>query len=77
MGQPCFEDKMQELNTDFMKICNSAKPSGAPMGKVPLPLLKELEHRARQNFSTINFTVAFAKISSCNTTMEMVQGPVS
>ena len=34
------------------------------MGKVPLPVLKELEHQARQNFSTINFTAAFAKTSS-------------
>ena len=44
------------------------------MGKVPLPVLKELEHQARQNFSTINFTAAFAKTSSsCNTTMEKCQ----
>ena len=49
VGQPCFEDKIQELNTDFSKICISPKPSGAPMGKVPLPVLKELEHQARQN----------------------------
>ena len=37
VGQPCFEDKLQELNSDFSKICISPKPSGAPMGKVPLP----------------------------------------
>ena len=43
MGQPCFEDKIQELNTDFSKICISPKPSGAPIGKVALPVLKELE----------------------------------
>ena len=44
------------------------------MGKVPLPVLKELEHQARQNLSTINFTAAFAKTSSsCNTTMEKCQ----
>ena len=30
VGQPCFEDKLQELNTDFAKICISPKPSGAP-----------------------------------------------
>ena len=35
LGQPCFEDKLQELNTDFAKISISPKPSGAPMGKVP------------------------------------------
>ena len=73
VGQPCFEDKMQELNTDFSKICISPKPSGAPMVKVPLPVLKELEHQARSNLSTINFTAAFAKTSSCNTTMEKCQ----
>ena len=49
VGQPCFEDKIQELNTDFAKICISPKPSGAPMGKVPQQVLKELEHQARQN----------------------------
>ena len=40
VGQPCYEDKIQELNTDFAKICISPKPSGAPMGKVPLPICK-------------------------------------
>ena len=39
VGQPCYEDKIQELNTDFAKICITPKPSGAPMGKVPLPIL--------------------------------------
>ena len=58
VGQPCYEDKIQELNTDFAKICITPKPSGAPMGKVPLPILKELEHQARQNISTLNFTDA-------------------
>ena len=43
MGQPCYEEKIQELNTDFAKICITPKPPGAPMGKVPLPILKELE----------------------------------
>ena len=44
------------------------------MGKVPLPILKELEHQARQNISTINFTAAFAKTSSsCNATLEKCQ----
>ena len=36
VGQPCFEDKFQEVNTDFAKICITPKPSGAPVGKVPL-----------------------------------------
>ena len=74
MGQPYYEDKIQELNTDFAKICITPKPSGAPMGKVPLPILKELEHQARQNISTLNFTAAFAKMSSsCNATLEKCQ----
>ena len=69
--QPCFEDKLQELNTDFAKICISPKPSGTPVGKVPLQVIKELEHQARRNLSTINFTATFARpASSCNTVME-------
>ena len=44
------------------------------MGKVPLPILKELEHQARKNISTLNFTAAFAKTSSsCNATLEKCQ----
>ena len=35
VGQPCYEDKIQELNTDFAKICITPKPSGAPMDQVP------------------------------------------
>ena len=74
VGQPCFVDKIQELNTDFAKICISPKPSGAPMGKVPMPILKELEHQARQNISTLNFATTFAKTSSsCNATLERCQ----
>ena len=74
VGQPCYEEIMQELNTDFSKICITPKPSGAPMGKVPVPILKELEHQARQNISTLNYTAAFAKTSSsCNVTLEKCQ----
>ena len=74
VGQPCFEDKLQELNSDFAKICISPKPSGAPMGKVPLQVLKELGHQAIQNLSTIDFTATFANTASaCNTTMEKCQ----
>ena len=44
------------------------------MGKVPLPILKELGHKARQNISTLNITAAFAKTSSsCNATLEKCQ----
>ena len=74
MGQPCFEDKLQELNTDFAKICISPKPSGCPMGNIRLEVLKELEHQARQNLSTNNFTANFTKTASaCNTIMEKCQ----
>ena len=78
VGQPCYEDKIQELYTDFAKICITPKPSGAPMGKVPLPILKELEHQARQNISTLNFApTSFASysfsFSSCNATLEKCQ----
>ena len=74
VGQPCYEDKIQELNTDISKICISPNPPGSPMGKVPLPVLKELEHQARQNLSTIIFMAAFAKTSSsCNSTLEKCQ----
>ena len=74
VGQPCYEEKIQELNTDFAKICVTPKPPGASMGKVPLPILKELEHQARQNISTLNFTAAFAKTSSsCNASLEKCQ----
>ena len=54
--------KFEKLNTNFGKICITPKPPGAPMGKVPLPILKELEHQAWQNISALNFTAAFAKI---------------
>ena len=74
VGQPCYEEKIQELNTDFAKICITSKPPGVTMGKVPLPILKELEHQARQNISTLNFTAAFAKTSSSyNATLEKFQ----
>ena len=44
------------------------------MGKVPLPILKELEHQARQNISTLKFSAAFAKTSSsCYATLEKCQ----
>ena len=29
VGQPCYEEKIQELNTDFAKICITPKPLGA------------------------------------------------
>ena len=72
--QPTFQDKIQELNTDFAKICITPRPSGPPVARVPLPVLKELELQARQNISTLNFTAAFAKTSSsCNASLEKCQ----
>ena len=74
VGYPCFEDKMQELNSTFAKIFISPKPSGAPIGKISLQVLKELEHQERQNCSTINFAATFSKTSSsCNSTIEKCQ----
>ena len=71
---PSFEDKLQELNTDFANICISPKPCGAPVGKVRLQVLKELEYQTRQNLSTINFTATFIRTaSSCNTVVEKCQ----
>ena len=75
MGQPCFEDKLQELNTDFTKICISPKPSGAPLrARFSYKFLRNLEHQVRQNLSTINFIATFAKtVSGCNIFMEKCQ----
>ena len=74
VGQPTFQDKIQELNTDFAKICITPRPSGPPVARVPLPVLKELELQARQNISTLSFTAAFAKTSSsCNASLEKCQ----
>ena len=35
VGQPCYQDKYQELNTDFAKICITPKPSGALWARSP------------------------------------------
>ena len=44
------------------------------MGKVPLQVLKELEHQVTLNLSITNFTATFTKTtSSCNTTLEKCQ----
>ena len=44
------------------------------MGNVPLQVLKELEHQARQNLCTINFASTFASTASlCNSIMEKCQ----
>ena len=77
VGQPCFEDRLQELNTDFAKICISTKPSGAPMGKVSLKVVKEFGHQARQYLLTVNFAATFAKTALvCNSTIEKCQDSI-
>ena len=35
VGQLCYEDKIQELNTDFAKICITPKPSGPLWARLP------------------------------------------
>ena len=66
-----WDNLVLKISFKDLIICISPKPSGAPVGKVPLQVLKELEHQARQNLSTINFTATFARTaSSCNTVME-------
>ena len=68
------EGKYIKAPPSTAKICISPEPSGAPMGKVPLQILNELEHQARQNISTLNFATTFAKTSSsCNATLEKCQ----
>ena len=42
VGQPCFEDKLQELNTDFAKICISPKPSGPLWARFPYNFSRNL-----------------------------------
>ena len=77
LGQSCFEDILQEFNTYFAKSRISSSSSGAPMGKVPLLVVKEFEHQARQNLCTLNFSDAFTKTESeCNTTMEKCQDSI-
>ena len=40
VGQPCYEDKIRELNTNFLKICISPKPPGAPWAMFPYQFLR-------------------------------------
>ena len=44
VGQPCFEDKLQELNRDFAKICISPNPVGPLLPKFPFIFLKNLSN---------------------------------
>ena len=42
VGQLCFEDKIQELNSDFAKICISPNPLGPQWAMFPYKFLKNL-----------------------------------
>ena len=42
VGQPCFEDKLQELNADLTEICISPKPSGALRARFPYKFSRNL-----------------------------------
>ena len=43
---------------------------GAPMGRVPMQVVTEFEHQARQNLCTLSFSAAFNQvISECNLIM--------
>ena len=41
MVDPCFEEKMQDLNRDYSNICTSCKPSEASRRRVSLQIIKE------------------------------------
>ena len=40
VGQPCYEEKIQELNTDFAKICITPKPLGLLRARFPYQFLR-------------------------------------
>ena len=44
VGQPCFEDKLQELNSDFAKICIRPNPLGPLLPNFPFIFLKNLSN---------------------------------
>ena len=71
MVEPCFEERMQELNRKFRNICISPRPQAAPGVRAPLHVAKELEHQARQNICTLNFSAVFNHmISECSSVMD-------
>ena len=71
MVDPCFEERMQELNRKFGNICISPRPQAAPGVRTPLHVAKELEHQARQNICTLNFSAVFNHtISECSSVMD-------
>ena len=59
------------LKIDFANIYISARPSTAPWWKVSVQIVKEFEHQATQNISTLNFGAAFNQaISEYNLILE-------
>ena len=71
MVDRCFEERMQELNRKFGNICISPRPQAAPGVRAPLHVAKELEHQARQNICTLNFSAVFNHtISECSSVMD-------
>ena len=48
--QSCYEDKIQELNTDFAKICISPKSSGLLWSRFLFQFLKNWNIRQDRNF---------------------------
>ena len=71
MVDPCFEERMQELNRKFGNICISPRPQVAPGVRAPLHVAKELKHQARQNICTLNFSAVFNHtISGCSSVMD-------
>ena len=50
LGQSCYEDKIQELNTDFAKICISPKSSGLLWSRFLFQFLKNWNIRKDRNF---------------------------
>ena len=71
MVDPCFEERMQQLNRKLGNICISPRPQAALGVRAPLHIVKELEHQARQNICTLNFLAVFNQtISECNSVMD-------
>ena len=50
LGQSCYEDKIQELNTDFAKICISPKSSGLLWSRFLFQFLKNWNIRQDRIF---------------------------
>ena len=77
MEDPCFEERIQELNRKFRNISISPRPQAAPGVRAPLHVVKELEHRARENICTLNLSAVFDQtISECNSIMDLCRDSI-